>query len=640
MRSGERGSALIIAVLVMVILTLLGISFLLLAETENRIAENEKLASQALYFAEAGTRAVLQWLNDPNGARNVANPPIAALDRTLRQIDEDGDPTTPAHDQDGSAAWPRYKQAVDLDLDGIDDVFDRPYRKEYVDTFLGLELGNAKNGIKGPDIRIDGAVAGAAHDFLEQMSERLMAGYPAAQVGIRARIARIDIYAPPYLQLGGDWTRFGLATVKVVGQIVRSRDDGEEILAERIVKAVVNEIPYSTPYGSIHSCGSLSLRGQLPVHWGAVTAIDNIQLDTDHRKIPASLPRVAPAGARIDLLAGFDNPVTFDSYRDAISAPIQRRVEDPWLRVLAGSALSPAPPPPFVWTPPLDAGEYPSHEPAADGTHSNLFQDLSLVGCPELDYELWKTIASAGQEGVEYWVWASGDTFRRNGVGATRTFRDIAHVDPANPTSRPTILFFDTKDGFPPHDDNADGTFENLTPDIAVDGGTWTPRGVIYLNAESLRTSTVAGRSELIRPPGEPFQDHDEDGVWQEGESWINLRYPTVLNPSVPAGQFVADAADLLSDAGPPTSAVRNDHGPEIPAEVSLHGILYLTGTFNATGPGLYYGSVIARGGVIQPNPLSPTVEIYWNDGIRTGKWPPPAWGLPRVVVTRWETDL
>ena len=49
---------------------------------------------------------------------------------------------------------------------------------------------------------------------------------------------------------------------------------------------------------------------------------------------------------------------------------------------------------------------------------------------------------------------------------------------------------------------------------------------------------------------------------------------------------------------------------------------------------------MIARQGIIQPNPLSPAVQIYWNDAIRTGKWPPPAWALPRVVVTRWETDL
>jgi len=31
---------------------------------------------------------------------------------------------------------------------------------------------------------------------------------------------------------------------------------------------------------------------------------------------------------------------------------------------------------------------------------------------------------------------------------------------------------------------------------------------------------------------------------------------------------------------------------------------------------------------------------VLWNDGIRSGDWPPPEWGFPRVVATRWETDL
>lgn len=626
MRAGERGSALIIAVLVMVILTLLGISFLLLAETENRIAENERLASQALYFAEAGTRAVIQWFNDPGGARNLANPPIAALDRSKRQIDDDGDPGTPAHDLDGTT-WLPYKQDVDLDLDGVDDVFDRPYRRGDADTFRGLELGNDNDGLLGPDIRIDGAVAGPARDFLEQLSEALMAGYPNAAAGIHARIARIDIYAPPSLRIGGNWTRFGIATVRVVGQIVRTRDDGDEVMAERVVKAVLNEIPYTAPYGPIHSCGGLTLRGPLSAHWGAVTAVDDVRLDADHNKIPASLPRVAPAGARIDLLWGFNDATVFNAY---LAGAEGLRVEDPWLRVMAGSALSPS----------LTslAGSPPSHQPGGiDGDHTNLFRDMTLVGCPELDYDLWKTIAMSGQEGVEYWAWVSGDTFKRDGVGVARTFREITDVDPADPTSRPAILFFDTKDGSAPHDDDANGTFDNLTPGLAVAGVAWAPRGVVYLNAESLRTADVLGRPDVLRPPAEPFRDANQDGVWDAGEEWVNLEYGISLVAPIRLA-----AANLIQDDGITLGTVpmRNDQGPAIAADVAFDGILFTNGTFDATGPALYYGSVIARGDVIQPNPVSPTVEIYWNDAIRTGKWPPAAWGLPRVVVTRWETGL
>ena len=60
-RSCERGVALITAMLIMVIMTLLGIPFLLMGETENRIAENEKLSLQALYVAEAGALIAQRW---------------------------------------------------------------------------------------------------------------------------------------------------------------------------------------------------------------------------------------------------------------------------------------------------------------------------------------------------------------------------------------------------------------------------------------------------------------------------------------------------------------------------------------------------------------------------------------------------
>ena len=76
-RERERGSALVIAVLVTVILTLLGVAFLLMGETENKIAENEKLSAQALYFGEAGVRVVKRWFDRPRStsARSTSTAP-------------------------------------------------------------------------------------------------------------------------------------------------------------------------------------------------------------------------------------------------------------------------------------------------------------------------------------------------------------------------------------------------------------------------------------------------------------------------------------------------------------------------------------------------------------------------------------
>src|SRR5262245_35723250 len=123
-KEGERGSAMVIAVLVMAILTLLGVSFLLMADTENKIAENEKLSSQALYFGEGVTREVKRWFDRPPystiGDRNLVRPTTAVMIRTQRSIDVDGPGPTAAVAADGSVGAPYYKgwSSGPRDLDG------------------------------------------------------------------------------------------------------------------------------------------------------------------------------------------------------------------------------------------------------------------------------------------------------------------------------------------------------------------------------------------------------------------------------------------------------------------------------------------------------------------------------------------
>src|SRR5437867_12349673 len=85
---GERGSALLISVLVIVILTLLGISYLMLAQTESQIAQNELNAQQALFVAESGTKAVMNWFNDPTGT-GYKVPTAAQVNRAIRWYDHD-----------------------------------------------------------------------------------------------------------------------------------------------------------------------------------------------------------------------------------------------------------------------------------------------------------------------------------------------------------------------------------------------------------------------------------------------------------------------------------------------------------------------------------------------------------------------
>src|SRR5262245_17605934 len=171
-RSDERGSAMILAVLVMVMLTLLGISFLLMAETENRIAENERLGQQALYFGEASVRQIKRWFDYPNSGNNLINPPLNVIDRSLRWIDDDGDPATAATPNDGVANGPlcRFKQEWDPDADGLDDVFEKPYREGPTLALMGTE--------DHPDMRIDEDASTAARTFLSDLSNTLLPDFP------------------------------------------------------------------------------------------------------------------------------------------------------------------------------------------------------------------------------------------------------------------------------------------------------------------------------------------------------------------------------------------------------------------------------------------------------------------------------
>ena len=55
-RGGERGAALVLAILVLSILTVIGIALMLVTSTESRIAANEWSVNRAFYASDAGIR--------------------------------------------------------------------------------------------------------------------------------------------------------------------------------------------------------------------------------------------------------------------------------------------------------------------------------------------------------------------------------------------------------------------------------------------------------------------------------------------------------------------------------------------------------------------------------------------------------
>jgi len=615
-RSGERGSALVVAVLVSVIMALLGISCLLRGETEARIAQNEKRAAQALYLAEAGARAVKRWFDHPGSA--LGFPPAAVADRTLRRIVDESDPydpaaATPADGVIGS--FPYYKQNVDLDSDGRDDLFDRPFRPGSLHALMGTE--------DGPDLRIDEGDA-SARAYLDQLTQALAPGFPDEGGGVYARIARIDVFAPPYIEVAGTWSRYGLATVKVVSRLYGPAPGGERIIAEREVEAVLGEAPYRGPHGPLHSCESLTFTNavDLGVRWGAMAAVRRTKLSLG--PAPAmeplcsrSLPREEPAAPGVDPLWNGVDPARFLEFRDAIDGV---PIEDPWLRILSGESIFTAPAGVQPWPP--DPVPPPGEAPDYCCDHSGVAQNVPLVTCPSYDYAVWKLIAGSGESDVRYFVWSGGASFRENGTGPALDFETITN-------GQEGIYFFETRDNLPPADVTGNGRLDNLTPQIVVNRAGWRFRGFLFVNATEFRIDSVPAATTEFRAPGEPFQDADQDGAYDAGEAYINLDYAATLD-----GASVADRADAYGGA-----VMRNERGPAIVGPVSLEGILYTSGSFEATGNGVFYGSVIALGGVTQgvQDGSQPTPKLYWDASI-ADSWPPDGWKLPRTVVTGWRT--
>ena len=616
----ESGSALIISMLVMVLMTLLGTSFLMMAETENQIAQNEIRSAQALQAAESGIQMVQRWFDRPFSSLNVRNPTFGGeIDLSLRLIDIDGDPATPPVLQDGGT-YPRYKQGVDLDGDGNEDLFEKPYRGSATHALMGTE--------DGPDMRILETGSTAAADFLADLSYDLFCDYPGR--GVEARITQIDVYGPPYIEIGGVWTRYGMGTIKLVARIYQTVGGAERVLAERTIKAVINEMPYPGPFGPLHSCTSLSWTGDFTVYWGTSSAIDQSTLSNNHASIAASWPRVIPPGQKVDALWTAD----WANYMAVVDG---EEIEDPWFRYISGGPLDPAPggflftapvaqqgddqPWVFDWTHPNTPGDghWPSHNNLPDdGCHSNIFQNQPMVSCPDFNYEIWKEIATSGGSDVHYYVWDNGTSFKENGIGIARTFRQITD-------NREGLFFFDTMDGVAPYDNDGDGNYDNLTPAIPITGGVWGARGFIYLNAVTFQTKGVTGRAVTVSAPGEPYDDTNANGRFDPGEPYINLDYPTVLG-----GPFIIDTGDTYGGG-----VMRNDRGPNIATTVSMWGILYNSGQFEATGNALFYGSVIAKSGVGLLSPAAGTPELYWDESI-VQSWPPPGWDLPRVLITNW----
>lgn len=553
--SSERGSAMIIALMIMIILTLLGVTFLVLAEQEQQISVNERDYAQALYVAEAAVEVAKTWFNDPSSG-NPFLVPSAQVNRNLRQgqtfletytnADERG--ASPglnvnANTSEGGSADDRY-------VGGNAVLFDKPFRGPTNWGFWGRR--------DAPDVLIcdtdefvdlDGDTTTDCQsttwidNLNATLADLISTEHDARGLGL-IEIEQIRVYRPPL-----DYNlriRYGVATIEAIAV---KKLAGGRVVTARSVRDVVQEIPFPGPGGAIETEADVGQAGSAGVHWGPVVSAalsgeDDINLQSG--KFEVSVPRdrsdrwgyhhtINAASFHALEENGADNATALTellgSTRNGNSLnnadPIH--VEDPWIVFRARNSINingtplltdcggdTNQPYPYGWRGHLDKtvnnqGGYATADSCGNGyrnNFTNLFQG-QIVRFPPILYDTWKEVVRSGQEGMHLLVYTPGTDppeWRLNGTGDSKVL-DL-WVDRAE-GAVPGVYFFDTKNGGPPCDDCFEGG-SNLTP-TAEWGQSVYMEGFALIYAEQFNGGGSGTETQVdVAMPGEIFLD---DGI-------------------------------------------------------------------------------------------------------------------------------
>ncbi len=281
----SRGSALLVSLMVIVGLSLLGLGFVAISETETAIARNQQSMVQTQAIAEAGAKLVVEWFQDPIWGGTTGGMPSndGSVNTNLAAIK-----TSRVSGPDSGV----YRPSAQTKL------LDKPYRPLFVNRFYGDE--------NSADLIINRTTDLTTIDAVNN----ILLG-PNAEDKRDGEVTEIKIYAPPIVGatltangtvknadgtqqkfwVGGQ--RFGVATIKVTATLFRDRTltgtakiAQSNILSTHAVRLVVGELPLPIPGGPIQSNTSISFGGDFIVHWGNETSTGTL----DNKRNPSSIP--------------------------------------------------------------------------------------------------------------------------------------------------------------------------------------------------------------------------------------------------------------------------------------------------------------------------------------------------------------
>ena len=522
----EKGSALLVSLMVMVALSLLGLGFVAVSETESAISVNQRNYTQTQAVAETGARMAVEWFQNAEWAnRRGLLPPNDTALKTQRQVIVNG-----------SLYVGYYKQPTTALL------CDLPFKPQPDNRFYGDE--------NSADILIRDADGGVAKAFLDRFNSIVFAGNDAG-----GRITEIRVYAPPIV--GGTlvekpsgsgkkfWeggTRYGVATVRATA----TKTVNGQFVAERTVKIVIGDFPFPGPEGPLQSNTSISTNGSFRVHWGKVTSQGDLGLKRamtsipwrnawkmshfeQGYQVPADCDPTYGCENKTDptLPVGTNDDVKYNWLYELISGKVDstgnaftRKYDDPWFQArsrmnITSNSNNNNQPFPYA-----NITDDPTNTGIAG--YSNQFENQDTndesnnkkeVIFPKIDYVFWKQIAqsgmAAGTDGIYYFTWDTaqkGQYFKLRGT--SKLFEVWANSIGGGKAG---LLFFDSTNGSNPQ--NSDGTTNTtvLTDAFTIQGlgnTAFHMRGFIYLNVLKWGTAGLKGRDyQAYAAPSEPYRD-------------------------------------------------------------------------------------------------------------------------------------
>lgn len=582
-RKFERGSALLVTLMVLVGMSLLGLGFVALSETESAISVNERNHAQTVALAEAGAREVVQWFQYPDtyGASGLsllpANSTTIKTSRTL------------------TGGYTGYYRPLGT-------LFDLPFGPAPADMFYGTEAS--------ADVVITTANSPV---YLRNLNANLLGPESASEARSTGEITEIRVFAPPIVGAnvitdtagktffdGG--TRYGVATIAVrVDKFNKpSTQAGRVSIANATCRIVVSQFPLPVPAGPLQSQTALATNGNFNVNWGLVSSQQTLNLQKDYRTLPwvnayerlhyergwdSSTPWVASTPFRAgDIIRPTDPTLTANpllKYHEYLvtvggttgateppavgvgawptsqGAPVSSNtvqmverapsaypltsggglgdtnvpwlyylnsgltIEDPWFQARSAGTITgdPAGPQPYPF--PYNAPTTYGNTHHFQGQSFDQYSAYRRLIFPDINYDVWKAAAMAanGQGQVHYLYPANGTGPNFSDGITTQSF--TAWTD-----SGAGFYFFDTLNQQNPQNGGAG----DISLQISPAGGTGNLRGFIYVNA-SLGTKGLSGITGNFNQPGEPYED-------------VGYRRVAITAvPSTPVGGFETDAA-------------------------------------------------------------------------------------------------